>query len=176
MLYKEGEVNCSRNPHIRAYSYGLILLRFLLAIHNLARLLRGGFSWRHPWSSSTSYSIDLQCLPPGVRKPSQFISIHYDDQDVVLFENWIIIRSDPHQFSRHALTGTLDVLLMWITGCKTIWLNSLYDIEKHIYCLFALASGLKRTHKKELLTWSGTEWCWMFRKYQDTLLGTVHYL
>ena len=37
MLYKGGEVNYSKTPHIRTYSYGLSLKRFLLAIHNLAK-------------------------------------------------------------------------------------------------------------------------------------------
>ena len=37
VLYREGGVNYSNNPHIRTYSYGLSLIRFLLAIHNLAK-------------------------------------------------------------------------------------------------------------------------------------------
>ena len=36
-LYRRGEVNYSLNPHIRTYSYGLSLIRLLLAIHNLAK-------------------------------------------------------------------------------------------------------------------------------------------
>ena len=36
MLYRGGELNYSKYPHIETYSYGLSLIRFLLAIHNLA--------------------------------------------------------------------------------------------------------------------------------------------
>ena len=37
MLYKGDEVNYSKNPYTRTYSYRLSLTGFLLAIHNLAK-------------------------------------------------------------------------------------------------------------------------------------------
>ena len=36
-MNRRGEVNYSKILHIRTYSYGLSLIRFLLAIHNLAK-------------------------------------------------------------------------------------------------------------------------------------------
>ena len=67
MLYTEGgEVNYSKNPRIRTYSYVLSLIRFLLTMHNLAKCCIREVKWttsslitKCPFSEALLQTINL---------------------------------------------------------------------------------------------------------------------
>jgi len=55
-LYGEIPLEYSKNPHIRTYSYGLSLIRFLLAIQNLVRYCTG------MWNETVLFHLFNICL------------------------------------------------------------------------------------------------------------------